>query len=323
MFGIVLTLLIGFRFQVGGDWTTYLSKLRQTSFLSISDVLFAGDPGYSLTNWLANQLGFFDTVWPVNLTCGMLFSIGLLKFCARQPLPWLAVLVSIPYLVVVVAMGYSRQGVAIGLAMLALLCIQDRKFYSFMIWMGLAALFHKTAVLLMPIGIIASTQNRYWTIFAGGLAVGLMYLLFLSESVDGFLRSYVQAQYQSEGAAIRIAMNAIPSALFLFFRKRFLLTEAERRLWTYMCLIGVSFIALLIISPSSTAVDRMALYFIPIQIFVWSRLPFVFGSTLKTFRATQLAVVGYSAAIMFVWLNFAGHAYAWVPFKLYGFADPI
>ena len=36
-------------------------------------------------------------------------------FVRRQPMPWLGLLVAIPYLVIVVGMGYSRQAIALGL----------------------------------------------------------------------------------------------------------------------------------------------------------------------------------------------------------------
>ena len=71
-----------------------------------------------MLNWLAarTELGPYF----VNTVCAALFAWGLVVFCRAQPRPWLALVVAVPYLVTVVAMGYTRQGTAIGLAMLAL-----------------------------------------------------------------------------------------------------------------------------------------------------------------------------------------------------------
>ena len=69
---------------------------------------------------------------------------------------------------------------------------------------------------------------------------------------------------------------------------------------------------LLLVLPSSTAVDRLALYIMPLQIAVLSRLPLILGR-----RLGVLIVVLYSVAIEFVWLNFATHARFWIPYQVY------
>ena len=242
--------------------------------------------------------------------------MGLVSFARLQPRPWLAILVAVPYLVIVVAMGYSRQACAIGLAMLGLVALsRDRSNVKFVIWIGLAATFHKSAVLLVPIAALAANRGRLWTAAWIGSTTVLFYYLFLQSSLDRLVSSYIEAEYQSQGAAIRVAMNALPAAIFLVARHRFILTPMEKRLWTLVSLLALAFVVFLVVSPSSTAVDRMALYVIPLQIFVLSRLPDMFRG--RYGRDITLGVVGYSAAVQFVWLNFAGHAYAWVPYQVY------
>jgi apolipoprotein N-acyltransferase len=72
---------------------------------------------------------------------------------------------------------------------------------------------------------------------------------------------------------------------------------------------------LLAVSPSSTADDRVALYLIPLQLFVLSRLPDVMMRDQAL--ASVFLVVLCSALIQFVWLNFAVHAEYWVPYRFY------
>lgn len=319
--GIVLlfTIMIGLRYEVGGDWWNYLPYLDQARYLSFAEVLSQGDPGYALLNWLAAQT--FGEIWVVNLPCGLLFSIGLVAFARIQPRPYLAILVAVPYLVVVVAMGYSRQGVAIGFAMLGLVALtRDQSTVRFVIWVALGASFHKSALLLLPIAALSSNRGRIWTAAWVGAATLELYYLFLQDSVDNLVTNYVGAEFQSQGAAIRVTMNALPAALFLLARQRFHLTPAERRLWALMALLALGFVVLLFVSPSSsTAVDRMALYFIPIQLFVLSRLPEAFPAKAKGVSLVTWVVIAYSAAVQFVWLNFAANASAWVPYQFYPF----
>ena len=80
---------------------------------------------------------------------------------------------------------------------------------------------------------------------------------------------------------------------------------------------AVVFVALLWVSPSSTAVDRVALYWIPLQLFVWSRLPDAMGHAASKSTGWVYAVVVYSATVHFVWLFFAIHAEDWLPYQSY------
>jgi hypothetical protein len=71
------------------------------------------------------------------------------------------------------------------------------------------------------------------------------------------------------------------------------------------------------ISPSSTAVDRIALYWIPLQLFVLSRLPYALGKLNENIIIWILIVILYSASVHFVWLFYADTAYAWLPYKFF------
>lgn len=312
---VLVCLLVGMRFRVGGDWNTYVGYLERSVWLSFQDAVTSPDPGYVLLNWVANALG--ADVWLVNLICGAFFSWGLFTLARAQPRPWLALVVAVPYLVVVVAMGYTRQGVAIGFAMIGLVAlIRDGSTAKFVFWIIIAATFHKTAVLLIPIAALANDQGRVWTILWVGGATVVAYFVLLQGSVDSLQAGYLDAQYQSSGAAIRVAMNAVPAAILLVFSRRFAMGRIERRLWTLLAWIAIAMVPALIVSPSSTAVDRLGLYLIPLQLTVLSRLPFAFARTERDVGVI-LGVVLYSAAVQFVWLNFAQTAFAWVPYQFY------
>ena len=103
-------------------------------------------------------------------------------------------------------------------------------------------------------------------------------------------------------------MNAMPAILFLLFRRKFVMPQAERAFWTWMSLGALGFVVLLVVSPSSTAVDRLALYWIPLQLFVLARLPNAIGKPNGLNSTLVYGVVAYSAVVLFVWLFFAIHA---------------
>lgn len=311
----LLILMIGLRHEVGGDWPTYMEHLDGKRGTLFSDALTSKDPAYSVLAWLSIHFG--AGVYLVNLVCAIFFTSGLIVFCRSQPNPWLALAVAVPYLVTVVAMGYTRQGVAIGIAMLGLVALSKGHTLRFVIWIGLAAAFHNSAIILVPLAVLAGTQRRVFTMIWVGLTGFVLFVLLLQESVDFLMAGYLEAAYQSSGAAIRITMNAVPAILFLCLRKRFELSTEQRVFWTWMAWGALLFVVLLVLSPSSTAVDRVALYWIPLQLFVWSRLPMAMGKRTVTQQQWLMMVLGYAFTVQFVWLFFADHRMGWLPYKFY------
>ena len=140
--------------------------------------------------------------------------------------------------------------------------------------------------------------------------------------MDRLVNNYIDQEYNSQGAAIRVVMNLVPATLYLFFQKRFGLEEAQRKLWRNFSIAAFVMLALLVLLPSSTVVDRLALYIIPLQMFTLSRIPDAFPNK-DGARNGQLVllVIIYSAAVQFTWLNYASHARYWLPYRIYDFSQ--
>jgi hypothetical protein len=312
--GLVIALMIGFRYEVGGDWHTYEELFAYASYLDFWTNLATGDPGYSLLNWLGNRIG--AGIWFVNLACGLIFSWGLIRFARRQTNPWLAVLVGIPYLVIVVAMGYTRQGVAIGIVLAGLSVLDRTSVVRFGGYILLAAAFHKSAIVVLPLVALAASRNRVTTAALMFVLAILLYVFLVRSSLDKMMTNYVEAEYSSQGAAIRVAMNLPPALLFLLFQRRFESQDTTRKLWRNFSLAALATLALLVLTASSTAVDRVALYLIPLQLYVLARLPEAFPNKGRPNGLLLMLVILYLATIQFVWLNYATHAEFWLPYKL-------
>lgn len=308
--GLIVAVMVGLRYRVGTDWENYENLFFAARHLSLGELLRIGDPGYQFVSWVAQAVG--ADLWFVDLVCAVIFAWGLTRFAQAQPDPWLAYLVAVPYLIIVVAMGYTRQAVAIGSIMAGLAQLQQGKsVLRFSLYVFLAALFHRTAVLVLPLVLLASERNRILNAILVLSAGYTLYNLFLAGAADIFVRNYVKAEYNSQGAAIRIAMNLMAATLFLVFRKRLRFTPFEERIWRDFSYAAFAFLALLLVLPSSTAVDRLALYLIPLQIAVLSRFSFL-GE-----RAPVAAVVAYSAMIQFTWLTFSDYALDWIPYRFW------
>lgn len=314
--GFVTAVLIGLRYEVGGDWFAYRQIFEDIGYQNLGVALTMSDPGYAFINWAVHVLGL--GYWAVNLACGAIFVWGLYRFARQQPNPWLVLVVAIPYFVIVVSMGYTRQAVAIAFVLAALSAMQDRNFARVLLYIFLGVLFHKTAIIVLSLVGLAASRRK---ILTAGIAlvssIGLYYL-FLASSFDTLVASYVEQAYASEGAMIRVLMNLPPALLFIFFSRRFAESELERNLWRNFSLAAFGALAMLfLIEEATTFVDRLALYLVPLQLFVLSRLPHAFSENGVPNAQLKIAVIGYSAAIQLVWLTTATHATFWVPYSLY------
>lgn len=306
----LFTLMMGLRHEVGGDWLNYIPLFQDTARREFMDVMQRSDPGYYGLNWLIDRAG--GGIYQVNLICAAVMMWGTVVFCRAQPNPWLALLAAVPYMLIVVGMGYTRQAVALGFALLGLTALGHGQVRKFVIWVAIGATFHKSAVLLLPIAALAASRNRLVTAALVGLVTVLMYYLLLAKESDALWQNYVEAQYQSQGGLIRVWMNAVPAVLLIMFRRKLVPDPKERKLWLWMAALAL--VCLPLVSMASTAVDRVALYLIPIQLFVFSRLPRL-ARTARERTPLVLGVVGFYAAVLFVWLNYAVHAFAWLPYQ--------
>jgi hypothetical protein len=306
---LALWLMIGLRDVVGGDWGNYVRIYNFIRLAPLSQALGYGDFGYTLVNLAAAEVG--GGIWLVNLLCATLFVFGLAKLAGRQPLPWLAVLVAFPYLIVVVAMGYTRQGAAIGCIMIGLAgFLQNTSLLRYIFWIAVAALFHKTAVVALPLLVFVTDRGRLVNFALLLSATAALFFALLDDSTDTLVRNYIDARYASSGALIRLFMCVVPGLVFLIFRKQLRSDPLEERLWRNFSWLSLLAALALAVSPSSTAVDRVALYLLPMQFVILARIP----GTLVEARAGKLLIALYSGAVLFTWLNYAVNAEGWLPY---------
>ena len=313
--GLLIFIMIGFRYEVGADWKSYEFIFSAAGHYDFWRLIRMGDWGFQVLNWTVNQLDG-EIVW-VNVVCALIFTWGLFSLAKVQPFPWLAILVAVPYLVIVVS-NYTRQAAALGLIMAGLASLaRGGSLARFIVYVTFAAMFHRTAVAILPLVIFSRPTNRFLNITGGLAALYALYDVFLARLLDDFVSNYIKTGYSSQGAAIRIAIEVLAASLFLLRRKHFSFEKHEESLWTYFSFASFAALVALLVSPSSTAVDRLSLYLMPLQLVVLSRLPHAYISR----TLGLILVAAYCFAVQFVWLNFATHAKYWVPYQFYPLFD--
>ena len=313
--GTVLVIFKGLRHQVGGDWGTYITHFERVSVQNFSDVLATNDPAYYTINWIVASLG--GSIYSVNLICAVIVVTALLIFCRRQPLPWLALLIALPYFYTIVTFGYVRQGVAASLLLIAFLALERGSNYRFLFWVFASSLFHVSALAAAPFALLSMTRRQRIFSFLVGSGLSIAVASVFWSDIMSLWRLYGERGMESEGALIRGLMNGIAGSLFLLFAYRLSDTVTQLRAWWWISLAGIIGMVAVLILPATftTLIDRLAVYLLPLQIFVFSRLHRAFPER-EWKHAAYLGTIAAYTAVLFVWLNYAATAGRWVPYQL-------
>ena len=310
---LAFTVIIGVRFEVGGDWAAYEEIVDYSTYEPLLVTLGFKDPAFGLVAWVSGNLGLGSA--GANSACGALLMWGLWRFGKRQREPWLVLLAAVPYLIIVVGMGYVRQGAAIGLLLLAITRFEDRRYWWVTGLILLASLFHVTAIILAPIMGLAMARKRPLAMVPIGVVGGLVVSYLLISRLDQLFTSYVQEGMDSSGAGVRLAMNAAPALVFLPLRNRFGLDSGQRMFWTIAAAVSVLLGIAVLLTDATTLLDRIGLYLIPVQLFVFGNIGPVLSKDRLGHSLVHVGLIGYTSGVLFVWLNFATHAEYWLPYQ--------
>ncbi len=309
---LALTLFIGTRWQVGGDWDSYIVMIEEAPRISWLAALW-NDPGYLALELAAGQFG--AAMWAVNIPCALIFVTGLILFCRLQPFPPAALAISIPVLITIVAIGSTRQATAIGFLMIAYYLLSGGRGRWAALMAILACTFHWSAVLFLPLaGLLWLRSNPGFVVsVAAGLTcgIGMELAYWLIPQVTAAIGEIPGAG----GALFRVAFT-LPAFVLLALRRRIRLPvePLERRLLDYMSAIAV--FAIIVAPVMSTAADRIGYYLIPYQIMVYTR---AIGLVPPGFRrgAAQALIVSPYLIMFLGWINYTRYHVCWAPYRSY------
>ena len=306
-------MFLSLKSNVGADWLNYYDKIESFRDVPIETVYKGLEPLFHLFIWIS--INIFDGHLFFHLITSGIFLFGLRAYCLRMNDKWSALLVAYPYLIVVVGMGYIRQSVAIGIVFLALSRLLENKRYSSTIIFGISSLVHLSSVINLAIVFLNRRRGRnsHIYIISAGL-IWFIYTNFIDQRLEYFNNSYVIRGYSSSGTGIRLLIVALCALIFQWRRDDFRMYPAYRVYWGYFIFSNLLLIAY-IFTPSTTALDRIALYCYPFIIFVLSSL-----NELRVIKSDKQ--IGFIVSVLFAfivlvtWLLFATHSKYWLPYNI-------
>jgi hypothetical protein len=259
--------------------------------------------------------GLAAPFWVLNLISACIFSFGLARFCTALPNPWLAVLVALPYLVIVIAMSALRQATAIGFILLALRDMGTKPLWKTIGWVLLASMFHASAFIVAVLIALSYTRNRLQALaLLAASAIPAYYVLF--STFDEYLKRYGQHRIDSGGVMFRVAMNAVPAMILLISGSGSFSPRGEEAFWRSLSIVSLAIIPAIAFVHSTTVIDRLSLYAIPLQILVLSGVPGQFSTSPATRIFPVMAIVAYCALSLLVYFALGTHARFYVPYEM-------
>lgn len=306
---------IGLRHEVGGDWLNYIAGLQYLDRAPASVWLDFQrfDPGYQVLQYLVSKIGL--GIYGINIVCGFIVMLCLAFFAKKQPYPWITMLVAIPFFIIGINMGTVRQGLALSLSLVALTQL-NKSSVKFIGWILFAFLFHKSVIVMAGL-VILKKINFKLILFLLVFAYPFFLLVINIEAIEILIRAYfIKPDYQSDGAIYRIAVSIVPAlASFIYFKE---LRSKFSDSWIYTYIAIATFALLFFLESYSTLADRLAYYTIPLQLAIWPRIISIQTNALLKEFITISIILGYFF-MLFVWLNFANHSWAWIPYQIIWF----
>lgn len=303
--------------ETGGDYPTYVRLYEIVQYEDLASALGRVEPVYALLNWLSGQ---FDLgIYAVNAACALVFLGCLYRAALRERNPFLFLTLAVPYFVIVVGMGYTRQGVAAALILMAIVHMREGHLGRAVLSILLAAGFHYSAFAALALPLFSATKDqRGAKLFAARVLLVVLLVLstryFFSDQIDTYAEHYIVSdRYESGGAFLRSLVTAAAAFVFFLMRRPFQKAYPDYLLWRPFAALGI--LSLPLSLAASTAVDRVGLYLIPFQLIVFSRLPALINHG-RSFTLVKLAVIFAYLGYFFVWLHLGNYAdELWLPYR--------
>ena len=322
---IYLLILVGLKFEVGGDWINYLnihSDINQKIFDPYInenyDIFFKTEPIVLLLYIISPNIFIF------NFICAFVFLIGLFLFVSKFQDRFLALAVSIPFLITLVALGYQKQSVAIGLMMIVYYLYLNNEYKLFIIFCFITIFSHYSAFFLIlfifyDLLIVKKFNISFALIFLIFFFV-ITFILFSYDYVFRILMNnyiYEQNRPDSHGLIPRLTIQFLSIFLyfisFKFWKKNILLNRI------IIFNIFLSFIVLPFVTLYSTSIDRMLFYFMLIQRMILGNYREIL--VLKKYILYRFSIFIFYLFITLLWFNFSYFAAYWVPYNNILFPD--
>lgn len=148
---VFLTLIAGLRYNVGTDYITYDAIFSDVLDVNVTDTYLWIEPGYlALINFVDIINGTNQLVLFIIASLSMYYYYNAFKYFNNSKLYLILSLLFFIAILYFPIINISRQMLAVSIFFFAIKYIIQKQFIKYLLFILLAAMFHKTAIILIP-----------------------------------------------------------------------------------------------------------------------------------------------------------------------------
>jgi hypothetical protein len=259
---LLLILMAGFRgAEIGRDTDQYTLLFNLVKNYSSLDAAFNGtsmERGYVMLEYYIYQLGVDHQFFFMVCAILTLAPIGYV-FNKYSKNPWIAFFIFITFPVyTTIAFTTVRQGIAIGMVMMAFHYSQKEKLLKYLLFILLAISFHTTAIFFLPIYWLKKINLTQRVLLVSVIAVVFGYLLKTTLLV--FFSEFTRMSYGAaeEGGLLMYLFYIVITSFSLLFRKYYRGEYDDNKIYIYMMFITLVLWPMCSLNPN---LFRLTFYF--------------------------------------------------------------
>ena len=326
IFGIIMVIFAGFRWDVGTDWEQYLY-----AFNNIENLDF-GESGYELFYEIIlryAQLIFGTFTAMLLITALFIISLTYYTLGKLSPFPMLSALLLLAYSINSSGFGY-RQDMAIAVLFFSTFFIIKRQKILFLVFIFFAFLFHQSAIAFLPAYWLFSLKwNRKFVLV---IIISVVLGYFISSNIfsiigiytgraAGQLEAYSDLSYEElsagSGDPYLVLIRGILNRLFLLVLPLLVLLKKDRQqrsdLLGFYNLFLFGTIFYIVLSPLGIVFLRFTRYYDIYQILV---IPILYKNINKNYQFIFIFMIIIYCFLKY-FLVLSGNNNVYVPYKFF------
>lgn len=310
-----ILMFAGLRNEIGGDWFAYKSTFDGLNYFTDLGFNIFLKPLFYFIFVLIKKIGG-DIHWVI-FTLSVLSLGPYFWICSRLPNPFFALSGSFFWVVVILQIGFTAQGLAFGLLIPFFFHLNKGRIILASFFMASACLIHFSALLFAPILVVKMLRNFWFFVFIVAFLVLCVLAFYISGSF-GYFYNLVVAYLQmgaGGGLMIRSILSMLTAVLFLrlALRYRTLIGEPAYKLSLSLIVIFVFVIGFGVVIGGSLF-DRFQLYFLAGWFLLGGCIDRRLYANSLSYQIDVIGFIFLSFLTLVTWLQFADHAYLWVPY---------
>jgi len=291
---LFLLFFMGTRYEVGCDFGGYLNRFENIHpYASLGEAFGKQEIAFSFLEIATRTsgLGFVSLIFSSTLIILICYWVFLRQI--HNSLLVLALL--FPIMMMQLGMSGLRQGIAVGFLLVAATTFMKRQRLMTALWIIIGTQFHLSAAVFLPLAFLAGRDVSLKQMIAAGLLLSPLALLLVGDRIGVYQDRYVDEIYgdqSSAGAVFRYALNIVPAALFLYFRKT---VEGHfPKEYQLLLIFAIATVALAPLTVLSTfALHRLNFYVMPFTIMMAVYLIYCIPSTRDRSLALLIPIGAY------------------------------